>query len=222
MANTPQKSWLDAPEWWQRWKPLRIIALGVIGYFFYSMTWTVQKYVQTPELNPQTDYYTADQAPHVRLGPFDSFSKADTVRAALTAESYAWTESHLHTPSSELYPRHDMDTITVQKYRDLGNEGTLHAEFFNDRLYEVEFIPADPAAYARAVHAAVPELKSNSIGDAELIAGSLRIASNVDLVRSNVGQTLGAHPYVIWQDRRLTRQRDQWDRDFGELPIKGP
>lgn len=222
MVNKAKGSWLDAPEWWQRWKPLRILALGVIGYFFYTTTWTVQKYVLTPEEHPQTGYYTAIEPDHVSLGAFHSYDSVATVRATLTNEKYEWGETHLHAPSSEFYPRHDMDTLNVKAYHHLDNDGELNLEFFNDRLYEVEFIPKDPDAYARAIHVALPDLKSNRVGDAILISGPLRIASNVDLARSSVGQSLQAHPYVIWQDLRLIRQRDQWDRDFGEVPVKGP
>lgn len=222
MATKSNNSWLDAPDWWRRWKPLRILALGLIGYFFYTTTWTVQKYVLAPEENPQTARYTAVEAQRVSLGAFQSYASQDSVRAALTAANFEWVETHLHAPPSELYPPHNMDTISVKSYRHLDNEGVLNLEFFNDRLYEVEFIPKDADSYARAVHASLPQLKSNSVGDAVSIEGPLRIASNVDLVRSAVGQTLKAHPYVIWQDLRLTQQRDQWDRDYGEMPIKGP
>lgn len=222
MVTQKKTSWLDAPEWWVRWKPLRIIALAVIGYFFYTTTNSVQTYVLAPEQNPQTDFYTAVEAQRVRLGPFESYQTVESVRTALTDQKYDWGETHLHAPPSELYPRHDMDTINIKAYKHLDNDGELNLEFFNDRLYEVEFIPKDADAYARAVHAALPGLQRNHVGDAVMIDGALRVASNVDLVRSDVGQSLQAHPYVIWQDLRLIRQRDQWDRDYGELPIKGP
>jgi hypothetical protein len=215
-----RRHWLEPPSWWKRWKPLRILALGVIGFSVLSTSWTIKKYVLVPEPHPETAYYTSIAPQTVPLGDFHSYDNLQSSEAALTASGYTFTAKALHTPFSELYPRHDIDTLTVESYKHLDNEGKLNLEFFNDRLYEVEFIPKDPDSYAHALHQELPDLKSNRIGDALLISGNLRISSNVDLVRNSVGQTLGAHPFAIWQDLRLTRQRDQWDRDFGETPVK--
>jgi hypothetical protein len=217
MATKIKQDWLEPPSWWKRWKPLRILALGVIAFSAVSTTWTVKKYVLPIEPHPLTELYTSVPAQKVELGGFSSYANLQTVGTELTKAGYEFSAKALHTPFSELYPPHDMDTLSVEGYKYLDNEGTLNLEFFNNRLYEVEFIPADSVSYASALHQTYPELQRNRIGDAVFIDGSLRISSNIDLVGSAVGQSLRAKPFVIWQDLRLTRQRDQWDRDYSAI-----
>ncbi len=200
--------------WWKRWKPLRIIALGVIGFSVLSTSWTIKKYVIPLQPHPLTELYTSVPALKVSMGDFSSYESMETAREQLTKANYKFTSRAMHTPFSELYPPHDMDTLTVDDYKHLDNQGVLNLEFFNNRLYEVEFIPDDSASYAHPLHQTYPELQRDRIGDAVIIEGNLRISSNVDLVRSTVGQSLHPKPYVIWQDLRLIRQRDQWDREY--------
>lgn len=206
--------------WWRRWKPLRILAVGVIAFSVMSTSWTIKKYVLPPEPHPETLLYTSSPAHKVALANFQSYSSLESAHTALSKAGYSFATKAVHTAFSELYPPRNMDTVTVQAFQHLQNEGVLNLEFFNNRLYEVEFIPSDSASYARALRRAYPNLERNRIGDAVLISGSLRISTNVDLVRSDVGQSLRAKPFVIWQDLRLTRQRDQWDRQYGETPVK--
>src|SRR3569623_676409 len=217
MATSIKRDWLEPPSWWKRWKPLRIVALGIIGFSAYSTTWTIKKYVIPPEPHPLTELFTSVAADKVPLGEFHSYETLQAAGAALTTAGYQFNVKAMHTPSSELYPPLDMDTMTGEAYKHLDNEGTLNLEFFNNRLYEVEFIPTDSGEYASALHGAYPDLQRNRIGDALLVEGSLRIASNIDLVRSSVGQSLRAKPFVIWQDLRLVRQRDQWDKDYSAI-----
>lgn len=217
MTTKVKRDWLEPPSWWKKWKPLRIIALGVIATSILSTTWTVKKYVLPPTPHPLTELYTSTPAQKITLASFRSYDTVDVTRDTLTKEGYEFTTKALHTPFSELYPPHDMETINVEKYKHLGNEGSLNLEFFNNRLYEVEFIPADPASYAHTLRKEFPDLQRNRVGSGLLISGNLRVSSNVDLARSDVGQTLGSHPFVIWQDLRLIRQRDQWDRDYSAI-----
>lgn len=217
MATKIKNDWLEPPSWWKRWRPLRILAVGVIGFSAVSTTWTVKKYVLPPEPHPLTEEYTSVAAQDVPLGAFRSYENMDAARTQLAKGDYQVAAKAMHTPFSELYPPHNLDTLTVEKYKHLDNEGLLNLEFFNNRLYEVEFIPADSSTYAPALRLAYPDLQRNHIGDALMISGDLRISSNVDLVRSNVGQSLHSKPFVIWQDLRLIRQRDLWDREYSAI-----
>ncbi len=217
MATQIKRDWLEPPTWWKRWRPLRIIALGIIGFSVFSTTWTIKKYVIPKEPHPLTELYTSEAPLKVDLGEFTSYENLQAAGEQLTKAGYKFSARAMHTPSSELYPPHDLDTITVEGYKHLENDGTLNLEFFNNRLYEVEFIPADSASYAPALHQTYPELQRNRIGDAVFLDGYLRISSNIDLVRSDVGQSLQAKPFVIWQDLRLVRQRDQWDKDYSAI-----
>ncbi|MGH8630471.1 MAG: hypothetical protein ACREU7_06870, partial [Burkholderiales bacterium] len=63
-------------------------------------------------------------------------------------------------------------------------------------------------------------LKRERDGRTEIMAGSMRIATNVDFASTDVGQSLQTRPYVIWQDQRLKDQLDEWDRRFVALPGK--
>ena len=219
MAIKQKRSWLQPPEWWQKWKPLRWLAVATIIFSLASMSWTVKQYLP-PDEHPQTDFYKSVEAQREDLGGFRSYDTLDAVRATLAAGSYTATLSQLHSTPSAAYPEHKMDTLTVEKYRHLDQPGQLTLEFFNNRLYEVDFNPAEPKAYAAALHRALPNLKSNQAGDTEWINGSLRVSSNVDLAANAVGQSLGSNAYVIWQDLRLIRQRNQWDRDFSAEPAE--
>lgn len=217
MPTKTRRDWLEPPTWWKKWRPLRIVALGIIGASVLSTTWTVKKYVLPPTPHPLTELYTTTSLPKITLGDFQSYDSVESVRDSLTKEGYEFTEQPLHTPFSELYPPHDLDTVTVGKYKHLGAEGLLNLEFFNNRLYEVEFVPKESASYVSTLRREFPDLKRDHIGDALLVSGNLRVSSNVDLVHSDVGQTLRVHPFVIWQDLRLTRQRDQWDHDYSAI-----
>lgn len=217
MATQIKRDWLEPPSWWKRWRPLRIVALGVIGFSVMSTTWTINKYVIPKEPHPLTELYTSVAGTKAPLGEFHSYETLQEASAGLRKAGYELSTKAMHTPTSELYPPHDLDTLTVEGYKHLDNEGTLNLEFFNNRLYEVEFNPDDSGSYAPAMHQAYPQLQRNRIGDAVMQDGYLRIASNIDLVRSAVGQSLRAKPFIIWQDLRLTRQRDQWDKDYSAI-----
>lgn len=220
MAVKQKRSWLEPPEWWKKWKPLRWVAVGTILFSLASMSWTVTNYVLPPAEHAETAFYTSVEVSRVDLGGFRSYDSLDAVRDQLAAEKFTATLTQLHSTPSPSYPERKMDTLTVAKYRHLDQPGELTLEFFNNRLYEVDFAPVDPVAYAPQLHKSVPQLKRNQAGDTQLLEGSLRITSNVDLAANAVGMGLGTSAYVIWQDRRLIRQRDQWDQSFSAIPAE--
>jgi hypothetical protein len=219
MARKQKRSWTEPPEWWRKWRPLRWLAAGTIIFSLVSIFWTVQQYLPPPE-HPETELYKTVEEQRVDLAGFRSYDTVDAVQAVLAAGHFTATSSQLYSTPSEFYPEHKMDTLTVEKYTHLDQPGRLTLEFFNDRLYEVDFAPAVPKIYAPALHKTLPELKRNQAGDTQWISGELRVASNVDLAANAVGQSLGSNAYVIWQDLRLIRQRDQWDRKFSAAPAE--
>ena len=219
MARKQKRNWLEAPEWWKKWRPLRWIAVGTIIFSLASVSWTVKQYMP-PSEHPDTALYTAVEDQRVDLAGFRSYDTMEAVQSVLAAGHFTATLAQLHSTPSAAYPEHKMDTLTVEKYRHLDQPGQLTLEFFNNRLYEVDFAPAEPKIYALALHKAIPELKSNQAGDTQWISGALRVSSNVDLAANAVGKSLGSNAYVIWQDLRLIRQRNQWDRDFSAEPAE--
>lgn len=219
MVVKSNKHWLEPPAWWKKWRPLRWLAVLTILVSVVSMTWTVKTYLP-PDEHPDTPYYTAVETRRVALADFQSYDTVESVQAALTSGGYKFVQTRLYSTPSASYPDHKMDTLTVEAYGHLGVKGGLTLEFFNNRLYEVDFAPRDATAYAAALHRALPQLKRNQAGDTEWIDGDRRVTSNVDLAANTVGQSLGASAYAIWQDLRLIRQRDEWDRKFSAVPAE--
>src|SRR3546814_14297919 len=80
--------------------------------------------------------------------------------------------------------------MTVDDYRHLGQSGTLQLQFFNDRLYQLEFEPQDAAAYRAQFRRQWPQVGHEKSGRSEVISGALRIASSLDLAVSEVGRAL--------------------------------
>lgn len=209
------------PNSGQTRKPLRLAILLAVLLALSLGLWLERARIFGPRINPQTALYTQTLAERVRLIDFNSYETPQVVLAQLHAAGYKTRVSHDDYPDSPRYPPHKMDTITVDDYRHLGSTGQLTLDFFNQRLYESEFDPADNLdRYTAALHKSLPKLRRDHVGEAVLVEGNLRISSSVDLARSLVGRTLNSKAYVIWQDLRLIAQRDLWDKTYGSLPIK--
>lgn len=231
MATTADdKHWLDPPEWWRKVKPVRwILVVAVAG-------WAVQhfdllRYVKLPERSlpaflqtephPETGFYTRIEAAHVALADrFNSYDDLGTVTKTLSEAGYeGWTAASHHTPRSSAYPPYNFDTIVVEKYTHLDQEGKLTLSFFNNRLFEAEFDPADAASYAKQLRTLDLKPRVDENARAEKIEGDQRIVSTVELALSPVGKSLRTQPFVLWQDLRLIRARAAWDAKFGGIPI---
>lgn len=148
------------------------------------------------------------------LGPYRSFASVDEVVFDLERAGFAPIVESRHPGVRDGVPPRDLDTVTVMQYRHWDVPGRLQLQFFNDRLYQTEFEPEDATRYKIAQQRELPQLKRETSGRSEYIVGHLRIASSLDLAISDVGRKLDTRPFLIWQDRRLVRQRDEWDRRF--------
>ena len=212
------RHWLEPPEWWKKVKPLRWAAIFGILFVVGSMVYTA-KMVIAPGVHPEKERFTDVAAdPVVFLDKLSSYEALDTVRAQLDQAQVKYTVTSVRPPASAKYPPRDRDTLVANAYAHLGVEGQLTLEFFNNRLYEADFVPSEIAEYAEKLHKADPRLKKDRLGRAERIVGNLRVASNVDFAATDVGKNLQTKPYVIWQDLRLTGELDEWDRRFVALP----
>lgn len=215
------KHWLDPPEWWKKWKPLRWIAVFTIIGGAASGLWSGVKLVMEPEAHPATAEYTAVAKARVSLmGDFKSYDSVSEIAAELGPGGYDPMRKMNHRMPNPEFPPRDLDTLTVMNYKHLGVEGELTLKFFNDRLYEAEFSPKSAEDYAAPLRKAVPGFRRDRLGKVEITNGSMRIASNVDLARSPVGMSLRTKPYAIWQDMRLVKQRNTWDATYGSIPYK--
>lgn len=213
-----REHWLEPPEWWKKVKPLRWAAAGGIVFVIVSATYTA-KVLIVPSAHAETERFIAVAGnPVVLLDGFRSYSTLESVKTRLDEQKVISAISSQRPPVSSKYPPRDRDTLVASGYKHLGIEGQLTLEFFNNRLYEATFVPAEPADYAEKLHRADQRLKRERSGRVEQTAGHLRTASNVDFAVTDVGRSLQTKPYVIWQDLRLVEQLDEWDRRFVALP----
>lgn len=166
--------------------------------------------------------YTAvvPEARRVRFfAPFRSYQGTDEVHRLLEDAGYHPQLTSRHAKVPEGLPPSDLDIIEVYDYQHLGQPGKLELQFFNDRLYQAEFEPKDADAYRPLFRAQWPQLGHEKGGRSEYVAGPLRIASSLDLSTSSVGQALRTRPFVLFQDSRLIRQRDDWDFQFAKQAV---
>lgn len=215
-----RKHWLEPPEWWKKAKPLRWLAIGTIVAAVASVLWTARGIIAPPVHPEKEKYMVVASDPVLFLDGMKSYDTLDSVRARLDAGKAIYAVTAVHPRPSAKYPPRDRDTLVSETYKHLDVQGQLTLEFFNDRLYEATFVPTMLGEYVEKLHKADPRLKRDRNGRAEQVVGNLRVASNVDFAQTDVGKNLQTKPYVIWQDLRLTRQLDEWDKNFIALPGK--
>lgn len=123
-------------------------------------------------------------------------------------------------PRDAAYPYRESATLDIDAATACGTTGRLKLLFFNDRLYEAQFVPQDPQRCLRQLRRQYPGLKAERNGRDTWTDGALRLACNLRFADSTVGQALHAQAWVIWQDQRLRRQLDDWDARFGAVPAQ--
>jgi len=198
-----RKSWM--------W-PLLILALLSAG--IGAAIWP-----RSPKAHPDTGLYTDRQQGLVLAAGLSSYASLEEGVAHLEARHHKVLRQRLARPPDIRYPVHVLDTLTVMDYPLLGTQGRLRLEFFNDRLYEVNFKPDDAAVCLATLRRSDRGLQRDRNGRAERVQAALRVATNVEMASTSVGEALGTEPYVLWQDLRLVRERDDWDERFGALPF---
>jgi len=169
----------------------------------------------------ETAAYTDRQSGIALTAGFASYQSVEAVAARLTEQGVEAAHRRIARPTSPRYPMHVLDTLSLD-YALLGTKGRMTLEFFNDRLYEIGYTPEDASICAAELKHEEPQLRRDRNGRAERSEGDLRIASNVDLAISSVGRSLRTEPYVLWQDQRLIRERNDWDAKFGAIPFPAP
>lgn len=168
---------------------------------------------------PATDseiaaFTRVEQDPVKLLGSYRSYIGVDEVVYGLERAGFKPLVESRHAAVADDAPPRNLDVVVVHQFRHWDVQGRLELQFFNDRLYQTEFEPEEPGIYLAAQRRELPQLKRERSGRSELIDGNLRIASSLDLAVSEVGRKLRTRPFMLWQDRRLVRQRDEWDRRF--------
>ncbi len=174
----------------------------------------------SPEESELAEFTGIVDDPVRLVGTFRSYASVDAVVFDLERAGFKPIMEASNARPREGVPPRDLTTVTVSQFRHWNVAGKLTLQFFNDRLYQSEFEPDDPVTYAKAQHRELPQVKSERSGRSVWVAGNLRIASSLDLAVSEVGQKLRSRPFLLWQDRRLVRQRDEWDRRFALASVK--
>lgn len=281
------KDWLDPPDWWKKWRPLRWLTGALVVAALYAWLGpersdepravvaaptaaptatpdaasiaALSPPIATPAVAPlATAASTAAKAPPIAtapptpgkaveamiyeeagseiaqpdsevaaftrtepdpvplLGKYRSYMGVDEVVVGLEQSGFNPETESRHANVRAGVPPRDFDLITVNQYQHWGVQGRLELQFFNNRLYQTEFEPDEAEPYRTAQRRELPQLRRETSGRSELIQGHLRIASSLDLAVSDVGRSLRTRPFLLWQDRRLVRQRDEWDRRFSE------
>lgn len=216
-----RRDWLTPPEWWRRYRPLRILAVVLLAYGLWSWLGVGRQAVEVIRPpHPDTPAYTGVFAePIVLLAPFASFDDLASIEQRLREAGLRWRTTRIDRPGSPERPPGSLTTVIVEDFSHLDVRGRLRLELFNDRLYEAEFVPADPEAYAPRLAAALeaaPRPRDN--GRIELDRGALHVFSTVHLALAAVGRDAGITPRVIWRDRRLYAQLQDWDRRYAQAP----
>jgi hypothetical protein len=214
------KHWLEPPEWWKKAKPLRWLAILGLLFVAVSVLYTA-KVVIAPGAHSETARFTEGVADPVPMaGVLKSYDSVASVRERLDADKVKYTVAPVRPAESSKYPPRDTDTLVASDFHHLGISGDLTLEFFNDHLWEATFVPDDVEEYIGKLRASDPRIKRERSGRTEVIAGNLRIATNVDFAATDTGRALQTKPFVVWQDLRLKALLDEWDTRFIALPGK--
>ncbi len=156
--------------------------------------------------------YTQVETERVRMmDVLRSYDSVATVQALLAQGGYAAALSTIERkPPSFRHPPYRNDTLAVSKYSHETYEGKLTLEFFNDRLYQAYFVPAQPADYLRWLRGRGVALPVKRTGRSSLTQGYLHITTNIDFASSEVGQAMPSSAFVLWEDLRLVQQMQDW------------
>lgn len=157
-----------------------------------------------------------ERKPGIELGVgFTSYVDLASVRAAHPEAVVITDVRRAATPA---HPARELITLELRPFSHLDVPGRLTLDFFNDRLMEVTFYPVSANDYAPVLARAEPRLRREGANRQVLVSGQRRVASNVAQQASPLGPSMGGQPFVLWQDRRLRRELDDWDARFGHLP----
>ena len=214
------KHWLEPPDWWKKSKPLRWVPILIGLAVVLPGLWVAKEAIAPGGHSEKARFTEVAADPVTFLDSLKSYETVESVRARFDAAKLQYNVTPVRPAPSSKYPPRDRDTIVAGTYVHLGVPGQLTLEFFNDRLYEATFVPSEIDTYSDKLHKADKRLKQDRNGRAERIVGNLRVASNVAFANTDVGRSLQTKPYVIWQDLRLVKLLDEWDRRFVALPGK--
>lgn len=137
------------------------------------------------------------------IDPFESYENISTVQQRLTDGGFSWAviEDSRTVVKGEKRPPFHTYVIKVDNFSNLGFEGTLKLEFFNDRVMAAWFYPKKFSSYRAMLESRYPELRSGKT----VIDQFARMEFGVDHEQRD---------YVVWEDSRLRDELDLWIKRY--------
>lgn len=109
------------------------------------------------------------------------------------------------TPNDDKRPPYHLLGVAIDKYVDLEEPGTLHLQFFNDRLMSATFYPQNAERYL----ASLKEKRGLDVSGAQTAsAGGTSIQHAIDF---------RGQPYISYVDKVLQKELDLWIRRYSQL-----
>lgn len=185
--------------------------VALISGFAAALWWVYRP----ATLHADTPQFVARKAGVELAAGFVSYSD---VASTVAAYPQAVTLADILRPATNAHPPRALVTLELRPFSHLDQPGRLTLDFFNDRLMEVTFYPNDAAAYAPELARAEPRLRRQGANRQVTVSGHRRVAANIAQQAGALGPSMGARPFVLWQDLRLRAELDAWDSRFGHLP----
>lgn len=151
------------------------------------------------------DSFVAVRGDRAKLvDPFESYESISTVQQRLKNSGYIWIviENGATVAENENRPPFDIHVIRVDRCSNLGFEGALRLEFFNNRLMATWFYPKTFSSNRALIEGSHTELRT---GQATIIGRYTRIEFGIDHERRD---------YVAWEDSRLREEFYLWIRRY--------
>jgi len=189
-----------------------VVVASAIGYVALTsdyVGWDLREHPDTAR------YFDTVSDPVPFLDGFESYQPMARGESQIEAKALTPTQTSNRTLPNAAYPQRDIEVMSVAGYSYCNTPGALTLTYFNDRLMEATFVPDDVATCRKALDTLYPELHRDDNGRIEIVDGNRRLATNLDLVMTEVGAALRTSPYLRWQDLRLTQSLQEWERRFG-------
>lgn len=186
-------------------KRLGILAFVLIVIFAIVAVWWWEYY-----RFPPVSFLSRNAAPAVLVENVRSYQSVDQFIKTISTKRYHLRKSSAGERQNARVPPYDVQLVTIENYRNLGFEGDLVVEFFNDRLSSVRFYPNDVVGFARE------KMPQFDLSSERYEAGSL--SPNV-IVWTAVDRQKGRR-YFGWKDVRLDTEMRLWIKRYSFYPIR--
>ena len=135
------------------------------------------------------------------IGGFQSYASREEVAKQFPADVEVKVIRDTSLAKDDSQPPYRVYVITLSPYKSMNTNGTLRLTFYNNRLEQTAFYPADYNGYVEALG---KQGVSLSFGR-EVVRGHTLIWE---------GQDEDNKPFIGWADKRLREQQRRWLAKF--------